>query len=130
MSKKCVKDLEEVEWRQLEDLDDPWKGPLRAVGEQHHLQAAGQQRAVEDILLQQCLEGTHKSIYILQYFGLSLYNICVFINMYIHLDVSVYILIIYVHTYLYRHESFTYIDIYYLYLFNLAAHSSLSLKKK
>lgn len=47
--------LKEVERNLFEDTDDPRKGPLGAVGEQHHLQTARHQGTVEDILLQQNL---------------------------------------------------------------------------
>lgn len=47
--------LKEVERSLFEDTDDPRKGPLGAVGEQHHLQTARHQGTVEDILLQQNL---------------------------------------------------------------------------
>jgi len=56
----CVCDLEEVEGGQLEDVDDPGEGSLGAVGEQHHLQTARHEGAVEDVLLQQHL---HTHIY-------------------------------------------------------------------
>lgn len=47
--------LKEVERNLFEDTDDPRKGPLGAVGEQHHLQTARHQGTVKDILLQQNL---------------------------------------------------------------------------
>lgn len=50
-----VCNLKEVERGQLEDVDDPGKSPLGAIGEQHHLQTTGHQGTVEDILLQQHL---------------------------------------------------------------------------
>lgn len=45
-----MRDLEKVERSQFEDVDDPRKGSLGAVGEQDHLQTTGHQGAVEDVL--------------------------------------------------------------------------------
>lgn len=50
-----LKDLKKVERSQFEDVDDPRKGSLGAVGEQDHLQTTGHQGAVEDVLFQQNL---------------------------------------------------------------------------
>lgn len=45
--------------RQLEDAEHVGEISRRSVGEDDDLQAAGEQRAVEDILLQNTLQHTH-----------------------------------------------------------------------
>lgn len=54
--------LEEIKWGLFKDIDDPGKGSLGTVGEQHHLKTTRHQGTVEDILLQQHLT-THKHTY-------------------------------------------------------------------
>lgn len=49
--------LIEIEWPEVKDFNDPGEGTGRAVCEEHDLQAAGHERAVEDILFQESLKG-------------------------------------------------------------------------
>lgn len=52
--------LIEVISRELEGVDDVGEVSWRSVGEGDNLQAAGQQGAVEDVLLQNTLRNKHK----------------------------------------------------------------------
>lgn len=50
-----------MEWPEVENFDDPGEGTRGAVREEHDLQAARHEGAVEDVLLQQRLERAHST---------------------------------------------------------------------
>lgn len=54
--RKCY--LVEVISRELEDVDHVWEVSWRSVGEDDNLQTAGEQGAMEDVLLQNTLQHT------------------------------------------------------------------------
>lgn len=50
--------------RELEDGDQVWEISWRSVGEDDDLQTADEQRAMEDVLLQDTLTHTHVKVFV------------------------------------------------------------------